>query len=257
MGFGGADRFLTSRPTGCRETKIITIGLHDPDTGQLTVGFQPAFCDSQAQSLGAKPKHGEGGFGECDSLHGGSLLEASYWTEEKSGMRIALRRGAISFSAAATFPGFPSLRDNDLTDGNSIDYEFVKAQIVEITSQRNLIKLFTDPYNAKKLAEELLNNDGLPVEYLRQGYLSLSDPTKTLHELIMGRKIRHGGNPVLRWHASNAVARRDAAGNVKLDKEKSRRKIDGMGALVNAIAGVISHPDEGESVYEHRGPIFL
>ena len=95
-----------------------------------------------------------------------------------------------------------------LTDGNTIDYDFVKAQILEIAAQCNLIKLFTDPYNAKKLAEELMNNDGLPVEYLRQGYLSLSDPTKTLHELIMGRKIRHGGNPILRWHASNAVARK-------------------------------------------------
>src|SRR5262249_27702543 len=110
-----------------------------------------------------------------------------------------------------------------LTDGNTIDYEFVKAQIVEIATQRNLVQLFTDPYNAKKLAEELLNNDGLPVDYLRQGYLSLSDPTKTLHELILGRKLRHCGNPILRWHASNAVVRRDAAGNIKLDKEKSRR----------------------------------
>ena len=73
----------------------------------------------------------------------------------------------------------------------------------------------------------------------------------------MGRKIRHGGNPVLRWHASNAVVRRDAAGNIKLDKEKSRRKIDGMAALVNAVGAAIAHPDEGPSVYETRGPLWL
>jgi phage terminase large subunit-like protein len=144
-----------------------------------------------------------------------------------------------------------------LTDGNTIDYDSVKHQIVDIASERNLIKLLSDPYNAKKLAEELLNNDGLPVEYVRQGYLSLSDPTKTLHELIMARKIRHGGDPILRWHASNAVVRRDPAGNIKLDKEKSRRKIDAMAALVNAVAGAISHPNEGDSVYEKRGPFFL
>jgi phage terminase large subunit-like protein len=144
-----------------------------------------------------------------------------------------------------------------LTDGNTIDYDFVKAQILEMAAERNMIKLLSDPYNAKKLAEELLNNDGLPVEYVRQGYLSLSDPTKTLHELIMARKIRHGGDPILRWHASNAVVRRDPAGNIKLDKEKSRRKIDAIAALVNAVAGAISHPNEGESIYEKRGPIFL
>jgi phage terminase large subunit-like protein len=144
-----------------------------------------------------------------------------------------------------------------LTDGNTIDYEFVKAQIVEIASRRNLIKLFTDPYNAKKLAEELLNNEGLPVDYLRQGYLSVSDPTKTLHELILGRKIRHAGHPILRWHASNAVVRRDAAGNIKLDKEKSRRKIDGMAALVNAVGAAIAHPEEPRSVYEQRGVLWM
>jgi len=145
----------------------------------------------------------------------------------------------------------------ELTAGNTIDYEFVKAQILDIASRRNVVKLFTDPYNAKKLAEELLNNEGLPVEYHRQGYLSLSDPTKTLHELIMARKIWHNGNPILRWHASNAVARKDSAGNIKLDKEKSRKKIDGMAALVNAVGAAISHPPEPPSVYEQRGLLML
>ncbi len=73
----------------------------------------------------------------------------------------------------------------------------------------------------------------------------------------MARKIRHGGHPILRWHASNAVVRRDAAGNIKLDKEKSRKKIDGMAALVNAVAGAINNPPEQPSVYEKRGILSL
>jgi phage terminase large subunit-like protein len=143
-----------------------------------------------------------------------------------------------------------------LTDGNTIDYKSVRQEIIDISKRRNLIRLMTDPYNAKKLAEELLNDEGIPVEYVRQGYLSLSDPTKMLHELILARKIRHNGNPILRWHASNAVVRRDSAGNIKLDKEKSRRKIDGLAALVNAIAGVTTY-DQGPSVYETRGILVL
>ena len=80
---------------------------------------------------------------------------------------------------------------------------------------------------------------------------------KTLHELILGRKIRHGGHPILRRHASNPVVRSDAAGNIKLDKEKSRRKTDGMAALVNAVGAVIAHPDSEPSVYETRGMLWL
>jgi phage terminase large subunit-like protein len=95
------------------------------------------------------------------------------------------------------------------------------------------------------------------VEHVRQGYLSLNDPTKTLHELIMARKIRRNGNPVLRWHASNAVARKDAAGNIKLDKEKSRKKIDGMAALVNAVAAAINSPEDTPCVYDERGVLIL
>ncbi len=115
----------------------------------------------------------------------------------------------------------------------------------------------TDPYNAKKLAEDLLNLPGLPVEYNRQGYLSLADPTKTLHELIMGRKLRHAGHPILRWHASNAAVQKDPAGNIKLDKEKSRRKIDGVAALVNAVRAAINNPEEPPSVYQTRGILVL
>jgi hypothetical protein len=68
----------------------------------------------------------------------------------------------------------------------------VQQDIIERASQRNPIKLMTDLYNAKKLAEELLNNEGLPVAYFRQGYLSLYDATKTLHELIIARLGRAG-----------------------------------------------------------------
>jgi phage terminase large subunit-like protein len=145
-----------------------------------------------------------------------------------------------------------------LTDGNTVDYEAVEADIVQYASSRNLIKLKADPYNGKKLCENLLNKHGLPVEYIRQGYLSLSDPTKTLLELVISRKLRHGGHRILRWHVSNAIARTDPAGNVKLDKSKRRLKIDGVAALVNAIAGAIEAGDSVEpSVYESRGPIML
>ena len=80
---------------------------------------------------------------------------------------------------------------------------------------------------------------------------------KQLRELIMTRNFRHFGNPILRRHASNAVVRKDVPGNIKLDKEKSRKKIDGMAALVNAVAGAIAHPPEPPSVYDTRGILVL
>ena len=112
----------------------------------------------------------------------------------------------------------------------------MRAQINRVAGEYDLRKLSMDPYHAVKLGIELEQEDGLPVETVRQGFLSLSDPTKQLLRMVLGRQLRHGGNPILRWHASNAVTEVDAAGNTKLNKKKSKKKIDGMAALVNAIA---------------------
>lgn len=139
-----------------------------------------------------------------------------------------------------------------LTPGNVIDYAFVRAEVNELAGKHDVRKIMADPYNATKLGIELKEEDGLPIEFLRQGYLSLSAPTKELLRLILGGKLRHGGHPILRNHVSNAVAEQDAAGNIKLSKRKSKKKIDGASALVNAIAAATGENEE-PSVYQTRG----
>ncbi len=144
-----------------------------------------------------------------------------------------------------------------LTPGNVVDYSFVRSEINLMSRNRDLRKIMADPYNATKLGIELKEQDGLPIEFLRQGFLSLSAPTKELLRLILGGLIRHGAHPILRWHASNAIAEQDSAGNIKLSKRKSKRKIDGMAALVNAVAGASIDQESGPSVYESRGLLYV
>jgi len=145
-----------------------------------------------------------------------------------------------------------------LTPGNVIDYAWIRAEINVIAAENDLQKLLVDPYNATKLAGELKEQDGLPVEYLRQGFLSLSAPTKSLLRLILSGRLRHGGNPILRWCVGNAVAEQDATGGIKLSKKKSRSKIDGAAALVNAIAAATTGDDDnGQSVYSTERLLLL
>ena len=86
---------------------------------------------------------------------------------------------------------------------------------------------------------------------IRQGFQSLSAATKELEKLVRGGELVHGGNPVLRWNASNVSVRTDPSGSIKPDKERSMERIDGISALVNAIARAIRV--EGPSVYASRG----
>jgi phage terminase large subunit-like protein len=48
---------------------------------------------------------------------------------------------------------------------------------------------------------------------------------------VVERKLVHPNNPCLNWNMANAVAVMDPAGGRKLDKDKSRFRIDGAVAL--------------------------
>ena len=137
-----------------------------------------------------------------------------------------------------------------LTPGNVIDYDFIIEHACDSADRFDLLELAYDPWNAMQTAVKL-QSEGLTVVEMRQGYATLSEPTKEFESLIISQQLRHGGNPVLAWEANNVVVVEDPAGNIKPDKQKSRRRIDGIVAGIMAIGrGIIS--DGGRSVYEDR-----
>jgi phage terminase large subunit-like protein len=68
-----------------------------------------------------------------------------------------------------------------------------------------------------------------------QGYASMTQAVEALEVSVLERKLVHDGNPCLTWNISNAMIIADAAGNRKLDKSKTRFRIDGAVALAMAI----------------------
>jgi phage terminase large subunit-like protein len=67
---------------------------------------------------------------------------------------------------------------------------------------------------------------------------------KAFMEHLAGGRLEHGGHPVLAWHASNVMAKLDAAGNMKPDREKSTEKIDGFVAAVMAVGRAVADVTE-------------
>lgn len=125
-----------------------------------------------------------------------------------------------------------------LTSGDVIDYDFVKSSILDCASRYNIKKLYCDPYNATQICLQLAS-EGLPVDYLRQGFLSLNAPCKELVRLVSDGKLHHGSNAVLDWMADNTRAVTDAHDNLKISKKHSKDKIDGIVSLVCALAGAL------------------
>jgi phage terminase large subunit-like protein len=142
-----------------------------------------------------------------------------------------------------------------MTPGNVIDYEYIREELKKLGDQFKIKEIAIDPWNAQQLAAEL-TSDGFQIVQFRQGFASMSGPTKELEKIILGKTLHHGGNPVLRWMASNCAVELDAAGNIKVSKKKSMERIDGIVALIMAI-GRATLNMEIPSVYDERGLLTL
>jgi len=137
------------------------------------------------------------------------------------------------------------------TDGNVIDYSFIVAKIIELRKLYALKEIAFDRWGAAKIVQDLEDLNVTVVPF-GQGFASMSGPSKELLRLVLSGKLHHGGNPVLRWMADNAVVKSDPAGNIKPDKAKSTQRIDGIVASVMALDRAVRH-NAGASVYETRG----
>lgn len=137
-----------------------------------------------------------------------------------------------------------------LTPGRTVDYAAVKAAVLEAAAAFDLRHVAFDPWNSSHLVTEL-EDEGIEMMQTRQGFASMSPPCKEMLRMVMEGELRHGGDPLLRWCASNVAAKFDPAGNVKLDKERSAHRIDPIQALAMAVDGWMRRGGEPKkSVYE-------
>ena len=135
-----------------------------------------------------------------------------------------------------------------ITEGNVVDYNFVRKTINELHTMYNIKEIAADRWNATQLITDL-EGDGFTVVPMGMGFKDMSPPMKELYKLILEGQFIHGGNPVLRWMAGNVVAEIDAAENIKPSKKKSTEKIDGIVAWIMALDRCIRHEMQG-SVYD-------
>lgn len=138
-----------------------------------------------------------------------------------------------------------------LTPGSVIDYSYILNYVDQVAGTYNLAEIGIDPWNSVQIALAL-EEKGYVVVQVRQGYQTMSAPTKEMLRLVQARRIRHGDNPILRWQADGAAVAQDEAGNIKLAKNKATQRIDGIVAEVIALSRGMLHGDH-DSVYEERG----
>jgi len=139
------------------------------------------------------------------------------------------------------------------TPGNIVDYTFIAKRLRELMSELDVTEVAVDPWNARGFIAQL-QADGIPAVEVAQTMANLTSASKELEKLVLSGGLHHDGHPVLRWNVSNAVADVDGNGNLKPSKKHSHERIDGVSALVTALARALVVTG---SVYDTRPPILV
>jgi phage terminase large subunit-like protein len=124
-----------------------------------------------------------------------------------------------------------------LVPGAVIDYALVEEKLRELRDKYDLREVAFDPWNCRDLAQRLTAEGFLMTEF-RQNLQNFANPTKAFERAVIERKLRHGGNPLLRWMVDCTTTKSDGNGNirpVKPDRLRDSRRIDGVVAAIMAL----------------------
>jgi len=124
----------------------------------------------------------------------------------------------------------------ETTAGRAIDKRAIALRLAEIASIYDLRALAYDEWRFADL-QKILDDEGLdlPLRKMRQGFKTMGPCVDALEAAVVDRKIMHDRNPVLTMCIANAAVTMDPAGNRKIDKARSRARVDGAVCLAMAL----------------------
>jgi phage terminase large subunit-like protein len=135
-----------------------------------------------------------------------------------------------------------------ITEGNVMDDREISEYIIGQGQKYDVREVGYDAYNAAALVARLYEA-GMPVKKVGQGMAVLSNPSKHVEKLILGRKIKHDGNQFLGHQLGNCEVFTDVQGNIKVKKAgvDKHAKVDGIIALIIAMHCSLDNPAPNES----------
>jgi len=143
------------------------------------------------------------------------------------------------------------------TPGDIADFNAIERATLELCEKFKPREVAFDRMFAGSVVNNLIDRK-IECVAVGQGFYSMAAPCAELERAVLGKIFRHGGHPVLDWNASNVVAMRDERGNIKPDHRKSGERIDGISAIVTAMARALAPQEAAASPYTgQRGLIVL
>jgi phage terminase large subunit-like protein len=151
------------------------------------------------------------------------------------------------------YQGWESIGRLTATPGPITDFDYIIANLADFAAAHDVREIVLDPFHAGPLIVNI-EKAGLPkpVE-VRQTAPNLSPAMVELEGLVLSRRIRHDGDPVLAWMMSNVKVAR-SGDLMKPEKDSDEKKIDGVSCLLMCVhRGLCNMSAVAKADYENRG----
>lgn len=142
-------------------------------------------------------------------------------------------------------------------NGRAIDKLAVLHKLAGLCEQYDVQEIAYDRWRIEDF-KALVTQEGIslpPLVPFGQGFKDMAPAVDEFERLLLDRRIRHDGNPVMTWCAANAVIASDPAGNRKVSKERATGRVDGIVAAIMA-AGRINQAQEEDISAFIQEPIY-
>lgn len=114
----------------------------------------------------------------------------------------------------------------ELTDGEVIDHDIIKADLMTWCEGEDVREIGFDPWNAVQFSRRLAE-EGMPLVEVAQTVKNISEAMKSVQADVYAGKFHHDHNPAMNWMMSNVTVKPDKNENVFPNKSTPENKIDG------------------------------
>jgi hypothetical protein len=122
--------------------------------------------------------------------------------------------------------------------GKLLDFEPIKEEIKRLCKEFSVIEVAYDPHQLHDMATSMKQAQIANFKvFSQQKDRLLAD--KQLQQLIMGRRVTHDGNPLLRQHIDNSNVKKYGQDGIRLVKRSTSQKIDAAVSLSMAASRIL------------------
>lgn len=157
-------------------------------------------------------------------------------------MRYWIPRAAITKYPERPYAQWERAGVLTITEGDTTDLDQVEADVLADCRASGVREVAYDKRFAAQLALHL-QGAGVTMADTPQGFF-LNEAIRSVSARVVNGTYCHNGDPILGWMADNVVVVTGRQGELRIDKQRSKEKIDGISASTMAESRMIVSPSE-------------